>query len=411
MSAEEEAQEEEMEQEEVAEEEVAEEEVAEEEVAEEEVPEEEAMEEEVEQEEEEAVEEEPAAEEEEVAVEEEEPAEEEAEEDQCEEHLKDAVEGSLRLKRLLTGGSGPAAKKSKTDNGNARVAETAKVRQLLSKWQLQCPSCKHVLDQLPMDELQNLLNTNYCPDKFHVKKTPAELLAAYMVQMAERKMAPGARLDIIASFKFRWKLDTAQEKTLRALNHKDLRYVIQNFDNTGPLDDVVTEAALEQPDEASTESAAPQAPGIKAMGRFNRLELIDPLADCAVFGDANLTFSMNLAKHRKFLGHVGRVIATTFEEIGTLRERYKEIDESISLLEDHHAEVYHGVDCTRVALDPRFKGMEESLGAVYYNYPHSGAIQGFFDSHPLVNWRHENLMRLFFSELCEVSSNQGASSR
>merc|ERR1719161_737868 len=100
-----------------------------------------------------------------------------------------------------------------------------------------------------------------------------------------------------------------------------------------------------------------------------------------------------------------------------LRKRYKEIDQSIKILEDHHAEVYHGVDCTRIALDPRFKGMVESLGAVYYNFPHSGAIQGFFDSHPLVNWRHENLMRLFFRALrtfvkpggsVKVASNAGA---
>eukprot|EP00971_Amphidinium_carterae_P220204 4371582-Amphidinium_carterae.2 len=27
------------------------------------------------------------------------------------------------------------------------------------------------------------------------------------------------------------------------------------------------------------------------------------------------------------------------------------------------------------------------------------SIQGFFDGHPLVNWRHENLMRLFFRAL------------
>mmetsp|Transcript_79135 Transcript_79135/g.249993 ORF Transcript_79135/g.249993 Transcript_79135/m.249993 type:complete len:190 (+) Transcript_79135:448-1017(+) len=61
--------------------------------------------------------------------------------------------------------------------------------------------------------------------------------------------------------------------------------------------------------------------------------------------------------------------------------------------------------------------MEESLGAVYYNFPHSGAIQGFFDGHPIVNWRHENLMRLFFRALrsfvkpggsVKVSSNMGA---
>merc|ERR1711879_839395 len=171
------------------------------------------------------------------------------------------------------------------------------------------------------------------------------------------------------------------------------------------------------PDEETTVNAAPGGPGVKTMGRFSRLELIDPLADCAVFGDANLTFSMNLARHRKDLGHVGRVIATTFEEVETLRERYHEIDKSVQTLEEHHAEVYHGVDCTRIAIDQRFEGMEGSLGAVYYNFPHSGAIQGFFDGHPLVNWRHENLMRLFFRALrsfmkeggiVKVSSNMGA---
>merc|ERR1712039_13173 len=117
------------------------------------------------------------------------------------------------------------------------------------------------------------------------------------------------------------------------------------------------------------------------------------------------------------LGHVGRVIATTFEEIDTLKERYTEIEQSIKVLEDHFAEVYHGVDCTRIAVDPRFEGMEGQLGAVYYNFPHSGAIQGFFDSHPVVNWRHENLMRLFFRALrsfvkpggvVKVASNAGA---
>merc|ERR1719203_1996948 len=126
---------------------------------------------------------------------------------------------------------------------------------------------------------------------------------------------------------------------------------------------------------------------------------------------------MNLAIHRQALGHVGRVIATTFEEIDTLRERYKEIDVSIKTLENLGAEVYHGVDCTRIAIDPRFKGMEGTLGAVYYNFPHSGAVGGFFDGHPLVNWRHENLMRLFFRALrsfvkpggvVKVASNAGA---
>merc|ERR1712107_438160 len=58
-----------------------------------------------------------------------------------------------------------------------------------------------------------------------------------------------------------------------------------------------------------------------------------------------------------------------------------------------------GVDCTRIAIDKNFEGLEGSLGAIYYNFPHSGAIGGFFDGHPVVNWRHENLMRLFFRAL------------
>merc|ERR1712139_99977 len=62
----------------------------------------------------------------------------------------------------------------------------------------------------------------------------------------------------------------------------------------------------------------------------------------------------------------------------------------------NEAQVWHGVDCTRLAVDPRFHGYEEAFGAVYYNFPHAGAVLGFFDSHPFVNWRHANLMALFF---------------
>lgn len=38
----------------------------------------------------------------------------------------------------------------------------------------------------------------------------------------------------------------------------------------------------------------------------------------------------------------------------------------------------------RLAVDPRFKGMENKFGAVYYNFPHAGVVQGFFDGHPFV---------------------------
>jgi len=100
-----------------------------------------------------------------------------------------------------------------------------------------------------------------------------------------------------------------------------------------------------------------------------------------------------------------------------LRERYQEIDETIGILEGLYAEVFHEVDCTRIAENAQFKGLEGSLGAVYYNFPHAGSVGGFFDSHVLVNWRHENLMRLFFRALrfylkvggiVKVASNMGA---
>merc|ERR1712060_991915 len=80
---------------------------------------------------------------------------------------------------------------------------------------------------------------------------------------------------------------------------------------------------------------------------------------------------------------------------------------SIRVLEEHFAEVYHGVDCTRIAIDDRFSGLQGTLGAVYYNYPHAGAVGGFYDGHPVVNWRHENLMRLFFRALRSFVKPEG----
>merc|ERR1712048_81526 len=68
-------------------------------------------------------------------------------------------------------------------------------------------------------------------------------------------------------------------------------------------------------------------------------------------------------------------------------------------LKENGAEVFHDVDATRLAVDPRFQGMEGKFGAVYYNFPHAGVVQGFFDGHPFVRWRHANLMHPFFRAL------------
>mmetsp|Transcript_108020 Transcript_108020/g.220537 ORF Transcript_108020/g.220537 Transcript_108020/m.220537 type:complete len:520 (+) Transcript_108020:72-1631(+) len=334
------------------------------------------------------------------------------------EHLKDSIDGSLRLKRLLSrDDDDPDPKKRKVDTNPIK---TALVKKLLTKWSMQeDQGVIHVLEQLNRPDLEAVDKANWAPDLWNQWKSPGEQLARFSAEIRERNTMPGGNvIDIVSAFKFRWKLDIGQDKLLRGLSHKDLRYVLQTYDGTTPIEEVIGQAATAEPDEESfTASASPDDPGVVTMGRFTRLELIDPLADCAVFGDANLTFAIKVAKHRKALGHVGRVIATTFEELDTLRERYKEIDESIKTLTEHYAEVYHGVDCTRIAVDPRFQGMEGSLGAVYYNFPHSGAIQGFFDGHPVVNWRHENLMRLFFRALrsfvkpggcVKVASNAGA---
>lgn len=341
------------------------------------------------------------------------------------EHLKDAVEGTLRLKRMLSQdveefdiSGAPKKKKRKIMENRVGAQEAQRIRQIMTKWTMPDELVvKHVLEGLTFEELGELDKSNYGPDKFNIWKSPAELCAMHIAQCRERNGPGGGPLDSIGAFKFHWKLELSTEAVLRKLCHKDLRYVLETYNGQTSLEEVVADAAQSEPSEGTAIGSVPEAPGCRAMGRFYRLELIDPMADAAVFGDANLTFALNLAQHRKALGHVGRVIATTFENLETLRERYREIDETIKTLEDCFAEVYHEVDCTRIGVDPRFKGMEESLGAVYYNFPHAGAVSGFFDGHPLVNWRHENLMRLFFrglryfvkpGGLVKVASNQGA---
>jgi len=192
--------------------------------------------------------------------------------------------------------------------------------------------------------------------------------------------------------------------------------VLKEYDKSRPLDDVVNEASSDvMPDE--DEVSAPDKQGLFVLRRSNCLELLDPFGDALVVGDANLTFSSVLAKHRKVLSHAGHTVATTFEKLDTLKERYAEIDDTIRELEDNEAEVMHNVDCTRMVLDPRFQGKEGKFGAVYYNFPHAGVVQGFYDGHPFVRWRHANLMFLFFRELrsfvkpdgsVKVSSNSRA---
>jgi hypothetical protein len=328
--------------------------------------------------------------------------------------LRDAVEGNFRLKRMLfdEDDDAPDAKRPK-------VKENPKIYQLLAKWGATDDLVvRHILSSCSDETLSQLVGSNYHLERHNHTRSYTELLHRRVMDLCERTLPPRGTLDTIGSFCERWKLLSDAPHKLRALSHRDLRYVFAEYDGSTKLADVISAAPAAAPkDVPLTVGAAPHESGLMAISRFNRLELIDPLADGAVFGDANLSFSRNLARHRTALGHVGRVIATTFEELETLRERYAEVDTVIEELESHFAEVYHGVDCTRIGIDPRFDGLRGSLGAVYYNYPHSGAVGGFFDGHPMVNWRHENLMRLFFRALrsftkpggsVKVSSNMSA---
>eukprot|EP00928_Gymnodinium_smaydae_P012072 TRINITY_DN14398_c1_g1_i2.p2 TRINITY_DN14398_c1_g1~~TRINITY_DN14398_c1_g1_i2.p2 ORF type:complete len:483 (+),score=126.04 TRINITY_DN14398_c1_g1_i2:115-1563(+) len=333
---------------------------------------------------------------------------------QVDDDLKDAVEGALRLKRLLSSGSmhasaGKAAKRRRTEGVHRTDNELAKIEHLLVRWGLlEDTLTRHVLENMSGDELDHLLVGKYSPPVNSAWKCAAELLHTHINSLREGRGMGGGPADVVRCFAGRFQLDADLEQRLRGLRHKELRYVLREYNGLEPLPEVIARAADADPDdEGIGAGAAPTAAGVEAMRRYTRLELIDPVADSAVFGDANLTFSLNLARQRKAFGHVGRVIATTFETLPILQERYKEIVETIRELEAHFAEVYHGVDCTRIALDSRLGGLAGSLGAVYYNFPHAGAVGGFFDGHPVVNWRHENLMRLFFRALRSFVQENG----
>merc|ERR1719367_845842 len=98
---------------------------------------------------------------------------------------------------------------------------TAALQGLLTKWNMQQDLVvRHILDSLTVEE------------------------------MKERKMVGGSQNDVCSAFKHRWKLDPTQEKTLRGLPHKDLRYVLNEFDGTLPLEDVIAQAAEAEVEES-----------------------------------------------------------------------------------------------------------------------------------------------------------------
>ncbi|CAE7348112.1 unnamed protein product [Symbiodinium natans] len=324
------------------------------------------------------------------------------------EDMREAVQGSLSLKRVLDKKYG-SLETEEPDAKRRREEPMEPPRQgLLDRWQLSWdPAVRYVMQTAELADVEEVAKTPWKPAAKHPRangrdpKSFAEQVNERLLLAREAKLCSKEVVSILQAWTQRRNLSEEDILRLRSANHKNLRYVMQEYDGKRPILELLDEAAaqLVSEDSEKTEDALPDSPGLFTISRFNRLELIDSMADALVLGDANLTFSALLAEHREGLGHVGRVVATTFETIEILRERYVEIDQTVKFLEDKMSEVLHNVDATRLAVDPRFQGMEKKFGAVYYNFPHAGAIQGFFDGHPFVRWRHENLMHLFFRAL------------
>mmetsp|Transcript_21133 Transcript_21133/g.45815 ORF Transcript_21133/g.45815 Transcript_21133/m.45815 type:complete len:834 (+) Transcript_21133:206-2707(+) len=320
------------------------------------------------------------------------------------EDQREAVERNLELKRALSASIGEgSAKRRKTDSGwksGPQQELSQQVRSLLQRWQLLRDSASSfVLRTGDSKFVAALAKGNWKPTN-QPKRTYSEQIYERLTLIKERQGAPGGALDAVSAFAHRWGLNREDDDLLATLDYRSLLYVFREFDNSRPLSEIADEAKELTGEEEDV--PAGDKPGLYVMGRNQTLELIDPDGDALVLGDANLTFSLVLAQHRVSLHHTGKTVCTTFEKLDTLQERYPEICETIKTLESMNCEVLHNVDCTRLAVDSRFQGMEGRFVAAYYNFPHAGVVPGFFDGHPFVRWRHANLMHLFFRALRPV---------
>ncbi|CAK9061968.1 E3 SUMO-protein ligase RanBP2 [Durusdinium trenchii] len=198
------------------------------------------------------------------------------------EHLRDSVEGTLRLKRLLSEDS-EAGSQKRQNVDKLPAQQRCKIEYLLQKWSLQDDKVMlHVLEGLEMDELEYLDVSAFTPDMFNWQKLPADQAATHVALWHEKvKTLGGGPLDALLTFCERWNLGKDEDSLLRTLSHKDLRYIIDHYDGTQQLEELVQEAQQALPLEGRTEGCMPDAPGVAAISRFHRLELIDPTADAA----------------------------------------------------------------------------------------------------------------------------------
>eukprot|EP00434_Breviolum_minutum_P022124 symbB.v1.2.019533.t1/scaffold1599.1/size109767/3 len=204
--------------------------------------------------------------------------------DDVQEHLRDSVEGTLRLKRLLSADSeadgGSSLKRLKSEDQSPET--TSKIEYLLSKWGLHDDKVMlHVLEGLEIDELEYLDSSEFQPDMFNWQQVAADQAATHVALWHERESLGGGPIDALLTFQQRWNLSSLFDSMLRDLSHKDLRYVLTHYDGTQQLEQLVAEAQEAPALQGRTEGCMPDANGLTTVSRFHRLELIHPLADAA----------------------------------------------------------------------------------------------------------------------------------
>lgn len=149
----------------------------------------------------------------------------------------------------------------------------------------------------------------------------------------------------------------------------------------------------------------------RVLSRFKHVQKFTRGMHVLVVGDGNLTFSKTVAQVMKDEGmfeekdedEAAKFYATTFHTYEDLKELYPDtIDSTISTIEKSGATVMHGIDATDMGTH-----FFEKFDLIIWNFPHAGCVKGFRDGHPMVSWRHVNLMRKFFRSSREVCRDEG----
>jgi len=111
-----------------------------------------------------------------------------------------------------------------------------------------------------------------------------------------------------------------------------------------------------------------------------------------VVGEADFSWSASLSRRRREDGRsqsggtrcshrcfVGRLLATSYEDLRTLESKYAQVDASISELRDAGAIVAHGVDGTDLRSCEVVRD-HAPFDVVLFNFPHVGSNQGLANS-------------------------------